>query len=192
MKIQNILLIDNYDSFVYNLKQILDESGLCKVSIKMNDEISIEEANKYDRILISPGPGLPKEAGNILEIIKHLSDSKPILGICLGCQAIVETFGGSLFQFKKIYHGHQSELIRTNSDEAVFINIAHRFKAGRYHSWGIEIPENSELIVTSLTENGYAMSVRHKTKNVCGLLFHPESIMTHAGKTMIENWLRYS
>lgn len=189
---QRVLLIDNYDSFVYNLKQLLDESGLCETTIILNDQIDVESALMFDRIVISPGPGLPSEAGEIKQLIKKLSTQRPILGICLGCQAIVEVFGGNLFQLDKIYHGHQSELIRTNSDEAVFINIAQRFKAGRYHSWGIDVPEKSDLTVTSLTESGLAMSVRHKNLNVCGLLFHPESIMTPAGKLMIENWLRYS
>ncbi len=189
---QKVLLIDNYDSFVYNLKQLLDESGLCETTIVLNDKIDYKTAKLFDRILISPGPGLPFEAGSSIEIIKKLYLSHPILGICLGCQAITEVFGGKLFQLDKIYHGHQSEIIRTNSDEPLFINIAQRFKAGRYHSWGIDIPINSELQITSKTESGLAMSVRHKKYNVCGLLFHPESIMTPAGKTMIENWIKYT
>jgi len=191
-QMQKVLLIDNYDSFVYNLKQLLDESGLCETTIVFNDKLNLKKATLFDRILISPGPGLPIEAGSTIEIIKKLSPSHPILGICLGCQAIVEVYGGKLFQLDKIYHGHQSELIRTNSDEPLFVNIAQRFKTGRYHSWGLDIQKNSELNITSRTESGLAMSVRHKKYNVCGLLFHPESIMTPAGKTMIENWLRYS
>ncbi len=185
-----VLLINNYDSFVYNIKQILDESGLCQTDIILNDKISLSEASKYDKIIISPGPGLPKESGNIIKIIKELSPTKNILGICLGFQAIAEVFGGELYQLDKIYHGHQSEVEITDKNESIFKSISSPFLAGRYHSWALKTDSfPKELIVTSRTYDGIIMSFRHAKFDVCGVLFHPESIMTPAGKIIIKNWL---
>jgi anthranilate synthase/aminodeoxychorismate synthase-like glutamine amidotransferase len=186
---KRILLINNYDSFVYNVKQLLDESGLAETTVVLNDQLKGLDFNLFDKIVISPGPGIPSEAGTIKEVIKKHKKT-PMLGICLGFQAIGEVFGAKLYALPTIYHGHQSEVFVTNPPASIFRGISSPFKAGRYHSWALEkssLPDSLEI--TSETEEGIIMSFKHKQLPVTGVLFHPESIMTPEGKTMIKNWL---
>jgi anthranilate synthase component 2 len=185
-----ILLINNYDSFVYNVKQLLDETGLAETTILLNDAFDLNEVEKYDRIVISPGPGIPSEAGNVKHIIENFKDKKPILGICLGFQAIGEVFGAQLIPMQHIYHGHQSKIIINEPSDVLFNSITSPFFAGRYHSWALDKATFPEILtITSETEDGIVMSFKHRDFKITGVLFHPESIMTPEGKTMIRNWL---
>ncbi len=184
---KRILLINNYDSFVYNVKQLLDESGIADTVIVLNDQLNTIDVEKFDKIIISPGPGVPAEAGEVLKLIKN--SSKPILGICLGFQAIGEAFGAKLYTLPNIYHGHQSEVMITNQ-HAIFKGVKSPFFAGRYHSWALDKDNFPDCLkATSMTEDGIIMSFQHKTLPLTGVLFHPESIMTPQGKTMVNNWL---
>lgn len=186
----NVLLIDNYDSFVYNVKQLLDESGLAKTTVLKNDQISVEAVSAFDCIVISPGPGIPSEIALIKEIISHYKESKPILGICLGFQAIGEVFGAQLIATGNICHGHESNIHICSPPDGLFHSIESPFRAGRYHSWILDRdtwPE--QLQITTETEEGIVMSYTHRQYNIRGVLFHPESIMTPEGGTMIFNWL---
>jgi anthranilate synthase/aminodeoxychorismate synthase-like glutamine amidotransferase len=183
----NILIIDNYDSFTYNLVHYLEDLG-AMVTVKRNDQITPEECKSYDAIVLSPGPGIPKEAGNLLPIIKHMAGKKPLLGICLGHQAITEVYGGKIINLNKVYHGLSTEM--THSGNEIFNNIATKFPAGRYHSWAAQnesFPEVLKIIATD--ENGQIMALKHKQLPIYGVQFHPESIMTPDGKTMLKNFL---
>lgn len=188
-----ILLIDNYDSFVYNIVELLRRLHYTGIDIKKNDEISVEEAREYTHILISPGPATPRESGNIIEIIKALAPTHQILGICLGHQAIAEAFGATLTQLSHPQHGHQSEIISV-TDARMFKGIQvderHPFQIGLYHSWlvdKIDFPECLEI--TSLNREDQIMSLRHRDYPVSGIQFHPESYMTPLGEVLIENWM---
>lgn len=188
---QNVLLVDNYDSFTYNLVQILKETGMCKVTVKLNDKVSIEEASGYDRIVLSPGPGLPHEAGNIMPIIQHLGSWIPILGICLGHQAIAEIYGAKLYALDKIIHGEAYEVQYNHNDYELFKDVDNPFMAGRYHSWSVSpshFPE--DLLVTAIDSENHIMALKHRKYPVRGVQFHPESIMTSQGYLMIQNWMR--
>ncbi len=184
------MMIDNYDSFVYNIVHILKELG-AEVDVVKNDQITLEEVGKYDRIVLSPGPGIPSEAGVILDVIKRYAPTKSILGVCLGHQAIGEAFGGELVNLTKVYHGVESEISRVANDP-IFEGIEDQFIVGRYHSWvvaGESMPE--ELEITAIDgESGQVMALRHRTYNVRGVQFHPESVLTPEGKKMINNWLQ--
>lgn len=185
----NILVLDNYDSFTYNLVQYIQEILEQKVSVLRNDAITIEEVAEYDAIILSPGPGLPSEAGIMLELIKEYADKKPILGVCLGHQAIGEVFGAKLENLSDVFHGVETEVVVTDTTEAIFQDIPSQFQAGRYHSWVVQqdnLPEN--LVVTAIAENGTIMAMRHKHFNIRGVQFHPESIMTIEGKKMLKNF----
>lgn len=187
---KRILLVDNYDSFVNNVKQLLDESGMAVTTIVMNDDLEDLPFRDFDGIIISPGPGLPDEAGGIKSLIENMSEHVPILGICLGFQAIGEVFGATLYQLPTIFHGHQSEVWDTQPAASIFTGISSPFKAGRYHSWAIDracFPEVLEI--TSETEDGIVMSFVHRHRPLTAVLFHPESIMTPEGAKMIKNWL---
>jgi anthranilate synthase component 2 len=185
-----IMVLDNYDSFTYNLVHILKEITGGDVDVHRNDGIQVEDAAVYDKIIISPGPGVPDEAGITKELIARYASSKSILGVCLGCQAIAETFGGSLINLKKVYHGVKSEIIITDNGDKLFQEIPSGFEAGRYHSWVVndaDLP--SCLKVTAKDDEGMIMALAHKEYDVKGVQFHPESVMTPHGKKMLSNWL---
>lgn len=185
-----ILVLDNYDSFTYNLVYILRELGYGdQMDIYRNDKIALEEVEVYDKILLSPGPGLPRDAGIMPELIRKYSATKDILGICLGHQAIGEAFGGSLNNLTEVVHGVASEV--KIKEDVLFKGLPEAFKIGRYHSWVIDestLPE--ELIVTAKTPDGQIMAVKHRKYKVRGLQFHPESILTENGKKIMENWIQ--
>jgi anthranilate synthase component 2 len=189
IKMKKILVIDNYDSFTYNLVHYLQDLN-CEVTVYRNDEFDIDEVKKFDKILLSPGPGIPDEAGLLKEVIKTYSTSKSILGVCLGQQAIGEVFGGSLTNLDKVYHGVATNVTILVDDENLFNGLEKQIEVGRYHSWVInpqDFPESLEI--TSVDENGQIMSIRHRTLDVKGVQFHPESVLTPHGKKMLENWV---
>lgn len=184
-----IVIIDNYDSFTYNLVHYLEElSG--EVTVLRNDEFEIEELQAFDKILLSPGPGIPDEAGLLKQVISHYAETKSILGICLGQQAIGEVYGGSLINLDKVFHGISSKVKISVKDEMLFNTIPEEFEVGRYHSWVVSA-ENfpDELEITSTDENGQIMSLRHRKFDIKGVQFHPESVLTPHGKTILKNWL---
>ncbi|MBI5020358.1 MAG: aminodeoxychorismate/anthranilate synthase component II [Ignavibacteriales bacterium] len=186
-----IILIDNYDSFTYNLIQIVESQGF-GVKIIKNDEIDITEINKYENILISPGPGIPAEAGKLIPVIKKFAPTKRILGICLGHQAIAEAFGGKLIRMPRVSHGMKRELKVLRRDEYLFNGLPAKFEAGLYHSWMVSkkyLPECFEITATD--HDGIIMSIAHKEFDVRGIQFHPESIMTTEGKKILSNWLNH-
>lgn len=184
-----ILVIDSYDSFVYNLVHYLEELD-CEVTVKRNDKFYLEEVENYDKILLSPGPGIPDEAGLLKEVIQKYATSKPIFGVCLGQQAIGEVFGAKLENLSKVFHGVATKAIITSENEPLFKGIEKEFEIGRYHSWVISKEDFPEVLeITSVDENGQIMSVRHKFYDVCGVQFHPESVLTPKGKQIIKNWI---
>ena len=186
-----ILVFDNYDSFTYNLVQLIREIAVdAKVEVFRNDEITLEAVKAYDKILLSPGPGIPSESGLLLPLIKEYAASKSIFGVCLGQQAIAESFGGSLSNLSKVYHGIATPIHLTNSS-SLFEGLPNKFSVGRYHSWIVnekDLP--SDLIITSKDEEGYIMSLEHKTYDVKGVQYHPESVLTPDGAKIIANWLK--
>ncbi|SMC41884.1 anthranilate synthase component II [Moheibacter sediminis] len=186
-----VLLIDNYDSFTYNLVHLLEELNF-EVVVKFNDEFELDEVNEFHKILLSPGPGLPQDAGLINEIIEKYAPTKSILGICLGMQAIGEVFGGTLKNLNQVYHGMTSQIKLTVNDEYLYKGINSEIRVGRYHSWIVDSPLPDCLEITSLDEFGNIMSLRHKIFDVRGVQFHPESYMTLIGSKLIINWLNES
>jgi len=185
-----ILVLDNYDSFTYNLVHLIREQGYA-VDIFRNDKISLEDVGAYDKILLSPGPGIPDEAGIMKQVVREYGPVKSILGICLGHQGIGEVFGASLFNIPKVLHGVTSLAEITDRDEYLFNDVSTKFQATHYHSWAVlptSIPP--ELKVTAVNDEGLIMGLRHQTYDVKGLQFHPESIMTPEGPKMIQNWLK--
>lgn len=185
-----IVIIDNYDSFTYNLSHLVKELG-AEVTVLRNDSFPIEELETYDKILLSPGPGIPKEAGLLLEVIRTYAGKKPILGVCLGEQAIGEVFGGKLTNLSEVYHGIQSP-IRITASNYLFEGLPEEILVGRYHSWVIN-RENfpDALEITAVSQEGYIMALRHKDFDVQGIQFHPESVLTPDGKKIISNWLNH-
>ena len=185
---KNILVIDNYDSFTYNLVHYLHDLD-CEVTVKRNDKLTLDEVEGFDKILLSPGPGIPDEAGLLKPIIKKYGAKKSILGICLGQQAIAEVYGGSIENLNKVYHGVSTNIQRVNEDEILYKDIPKELEVGRYHSWVVskDLPEH--LIVTSVDKNGEIMSLRHVKDNVRAVQYHPESILTPEGKKMLKNWV---
>ena len=184
------MLIDNYDSFTYNIVEMLHCLNMHSIQIVYNDQISIDEAKKFDKIIISPGPATPRESGNIIDIIQALSSTHSILGICLGHQAIAEAFGANLIQLSLPHHGFQTE-ITTHQAHRIFNHIEMPCKVGLYHSWRVndkEIPACLEI--TSYSKEGHIMSLRHRMYDVHGLQFHPESYMTSQGNIMLNNFLQ--
>ena len=185
-----ILVFDNYDSFTYNLVQMIKEQSNATVKVFRNDEIPLEAIEAYDKILLSPGPGIPSESGLLLPLIKTYAATKSILGVCLGQQAIAEAFGGSLTNLSKVYHGIATpvELIEASN---LFEGLPKTFQVGRYHSWVVnekDLP--AELKVTSKDAEGYIMSLEHTCYDVKGVQYHPESILTPEGAKIIGNWLK--
>lgn len=183
------MVVDNYDSFVYNLVHYLEDLG-CEVTVRRNDEIDLEEVAKFDKILLSPGPGIPDEAGALKEIISRYAASKSILGVCLGQQAIGEVFGGSLLNLPTVFHGVASKIKLTVGNEILYRDLEQELEVGRYHSWVVNPQLPACLEVTALDENGQVMSLRHREFDVRGVQFHPESVLTPQGKKIIENWIR--
>ncbi|HEY9535358.1 MAG TPA: aminodeoxychorismate/anthranilate synthase component II [Mucilaginibacter sp.] len=185
-----ILIIDNYDSFTYNLVHLVNELGL-QCDVWRNDQFKIEDVDAYDKIILSPGPGIPSEAGLLLKVIEKYAPTKSIFGVCLGQQAIAEVFGGTLYNLKQPMHGIATTISITDDSEPLFNGLPHRFKVGRYHSWvvdGKSIPK--VLTVTAIDESDNSvMALRHTQYDVCGVQFHPESILTEFGKEMMKNWL---
>jgi anthranilate synthase component 2 len=185
-----ILVLDNYDSFTYNLVHIVRALGYA-IDIYRNDKIALEDVKKYDKILLSPGPGIPDEAGIMKKVVSEYGPTKSILGICLGHQGIGEVYGATLFNIPKVLHGVTSTAEVTDKEEYLFKGVPETFQATHYHSWAV-VPEtiNGDLKVTAVNNEGLVMGLRHKKFDVKGLQFHPESIMTPEGPKMIENWLR--
>jgi anthranilate synthase component 2 len=184
-----VLVFDNYDSFTYNLVQIIERVLDLKVDVVKNDEITLEEVDKYDKIVLSPGPGIPEEAGILLELIKKYAPTKSILGVCLGQQAIAEAFGGSLINLSEIFHGVATSADFVKNDTKIFKNLSSGMEVGRYHSWVVnreDFPE--ELEITAVDKDGMIMALQHKTYDVHGVQFHPESILTPQGETIIKNF----
>lgn len=184
-----ILIIDNYDSFTYNLVQLTEQIVNEKVTVARNDEISLQEIAAFDKIILSPGPGIPSEAGLLLDVIKHFAGKKPIFGVCLGLQAIVEAFGGSLINLKNIYHGVATDAVQIK-DHKIFRNLDPKLSVGRYHSWAAD-PENfpEELEITSVDEDGMIMSLKHKSYDIHAVQYHPESVLTPFGKQILANFI---
>jgi anthranilate synthase component 2 len=184
-----ILVLDNYDSFVYNLVHYLREMGHEPV-VYRNDKITLEEVEAFDKILLSPGPGVPSEAGIMPELIRKYAPTKSILGVCLGHQAIGEAFGGTLENMSDVLHGIATPAHVQKPDERLFQGLPAQFKTGRYHSWTV-VPETlpDSLEITAVDENGRILALSHKTYDVRGVQFHPESILTEHGKQMLKNWL---
>ena len=184
----NILLLDNYDSFTYNLVHYLE--GLdCDVTVIRNDEVQVDGLNQYDKIVISPGPGLPKEAGELMNLIERYGESMPILGVCLGFQAIIEHYGGKLYNQETVKHGI-FEQCNFEADSKLFKGLPANFKVGLYHSWAADADNfPAELKVTATSENDVVMAFEHKTLPLCGVQFHPESILTEHGKQIVQNFL---
>jgi anthranilate synthase component 2 len=185
-----IAVIDNYDSFTYNLVHYLDDLG-AEVTVFRNDEFELKELDLFDKILLSPGPGIPDEAGLLKDVIKTYAKTKSIFGVCLGLQAIGEVFGGTLTNLEKVYHGVATKVSKTE-DDFIFNDLPNEMEVGRYHSWVISnenFPQN--LIITSKDENGEIMSLKHSVYDVRGVQYHPESVLTPHGKKILENWLSH-
>lgn len=185
-----LLIFDNYDSFTYNIAHAVRQLGVTPDVIR-NDKITLDEIEKYDKIIISPGPGIPSEAGILPQMLEQFATEKPILGVCLGHQAIGERFGAKLRNLDTVYHGVQTNACLT-ADDYLFVGIPSEFEVGRYHSWVVDkegLP--SDLQITALSPDGEIMAMRHREYDVRGVQFHPESILTPYGITIIENWLKH-
>ena len=187
---KKVLVIDNYDSFVYNLVYLLKEIG-CEVEVHRNDKIALDEVKKFDYILLSPGPGIPSEAGIMLDLLNEFKTSKRILGVCLGHQAIAESFGASLSNMGEVLHGVTTECVVTDPNELLFQGIPSRFEVCRYHSWTV-LPDTmpSGLKVTAVDDKGFVLAEAHETFDVRGVQFHPEAYLTQHGLQMIKNWMK--
>lgn len=194
---ERILVFDNYDSFTYNLVHLVKKITGLEVDVYRNDEIALSEVAGYDRIILSPGPGIPGEAGLLLPLIREYAATKCILGVCLGHQAIAEAFGGKLINLETVFHGVATPVTIISHEAShsndVFTGLQGTMEAGRYHSWIVDdegFP--NELEVTARDENGYIMALQHKQYNVQGVQFHPESVLTPDGETILRNWLNVS
>ena len=185
-----IVIIDNYDSFTYNLSHLLKELG-ADVTVVRNDKFELKDLEQYDKIVLSPGPGIPSEAGLLLDVIRTYAGRKPILGVCLGHQAIGEVFGASLENLKEVYHGVQTEGTQLGNGY-IFDGLPERVMMGRYHSWVVakdSVPECLE--VTAMSADGEIMAMRHRQYDIHGIQFHPESVLTPEGKTIVGNFLKH-
>jgi len=189
---KQILVIDNYDSFTYNLVHLIKMSGAAAVTVLRNDEVQTGELAQYDKIVFSPGPGVPKEAGKMMELIRTYAGLKPMLGVCLGHQAIGEVFGSKLKNLNLVYHGMATNIYITDPDDYLFRNIPASFNAGRYHSWVIdETCLSPDLKITAIDENNLIMAVSHNRFDIKGVQFHPESVMTEYAGVLMRNWLEH-
>lgn len=191
-----ILVFDNYDSFTYNLVHLVEQITGNKVAVHRNDRLPLEEVKNFDKIILSPGPGIPEEAGLLLPLIREYAATKSILGVCLGHQAIGQAFGGQLTNLSKVYHGIATPIQVLGTEEAptdplIFAGVGTTPVVGRYHSWVVDAKDfPTELEVTATDENGFVMALRHRSLDVRGVQFHPESVLTPMGKRMMENWLK--
>lgn len=186
----NIVIIDNYDSFTYNLSHQLKALG-AQVDVVRNDAFQMSRLEPYDKIVLSPGPGIPEEAGLLNDVIRRYAGRKPILGVCLGHQAIAEVFGGRLENLRTVYHGLQTPTHIINHDY-LFEHLPETFEAGRYHSWVVSRSGLSDCLeVTAISDDGHIMALRHRTYDVRGIQFHPESILTPEGARILQNWLNH-
>lgn len=186
---KKILVIDNYDSFTYNLVHLVNELG-GEVEVWRNDKFAIEDVDQFDKILLSPGPGVPDEAGLLLDVIRTYAPTKSILGICLGQQAIAEAFGGSLLNLGRPMHGIATPVSVVDKEELLFIDCPDTINVGRYHSWVVNQADFPDCLeITATDESTEIMALRHKTLDVRGVQFHPESVLTEYGKQMIKNWM---
>jgi anthranilate synthase component II len=186
-----LLVFDNYDSFTYNLVHLVEKILHQKVDVYRNDQLPLEKVNEYDKIILSPGPGVPSEAGLLLPLIKEYAATKSILGVCLGHQAIGESFGGKLINLSTVYHGVSTPVHILNGGQQLFAGLPEEIQAGRYHSWIVdEEGFPAELEITARDNNGYIMGLRHKTYDIQGVQFHPESVLTPVGETILRNWLK--
>lgn len=189
-----IVVIDNYDSFTYNLVHLVKELG-AEVTVYRNDQFKLEDLEEFDKIMLSPGPGIPSEAGLLLDVIKHYAGVKPILGICLGEQAIGEVFGGTLVNLSEVFHGvqtpaHLVESAKNREVDYIFNGLHRDILVGRYHSWVVDAESMPDCLETTCVSNeGQVMALRHKELDIRGIQFHPESVLTPDGKKMINNWL---
>lgn len=191
INIMNILLIDNYDSFTFNLSQYLEEEGGddMEVTVWRNDQFGLDDVERFDKIVLSPGPGVPDEAGLLKAVIRRYAPTKPILGVCLGEQAIGEVFGAEIYNLNTVFHGIQSS-VRIVASDYIFDNLSDSIKVGRYHSWVVgkeDFP--AELEVTAVSDEGQVMALKHRRYDVHGIQFHPESILTPEGRTIIRNFI---
>ncbi|MEZ4886629.1 MAG: aminodeoxychorismate/anthranilate synthase component II [Chitinophagales bacterium] len=186
-----ILVLDNYDSFVYNLVHIIRALGYGgDMDIVRNDKIELEEVVQYDKILLSPGPGIPEEAGIMMDLIRKYAPTKSIMGVCLGHQAIGEVFGAKLVNMDEVLHGIATPNIVKDEDELLFEGVPNRFTVARYHSWMIDAETvTEELKVTAVDDENRVMGIRHREYDVRGVQFHPESVLTEHGVKIVENWL---
>ncbi|MBR6286618.1 MAG: aminodeoxychorismate/anthranilate synthase component II [Bacteroidaceae bacterium] len=185
-----IVIIDNYDSFTYNLFHLVKQMGQ-EVDVIRNDKFELDELETYDKIILSPGPGIPEEAGKLLDVIRTYAGRKPILGVCLGHQAIGEVFGAKLKNLSEVFHGVATPATITK-DDYLFNSLPERIMVGRYHSWVVDeegLPDCLET--TSTSDEGFIMSLRHKEYDIRGIQYHPESVLTPDGKTIIENWVNH-
>lgn len=183
-----VLVIDNYDSFTYNLVHYLEDLN-CDVTVVRNDKLTLDDVEPFDKIVLSPGPGVPDEAGLLKPIIERFAPTKSILGVCLGQQAIGEVFGGSLINLDDVYHGVATKVNITVEDESLFEGMDKEIEVGRYHSWVVNPNLPDCLEATSIDANGQIMSLRHKVYDVKGVQYHPESVLTPNGKQILKNWL---
>jgi len=185
-----ILVFDNYDSFTYNLVHTVKKIGFSDVDVFRNDAIALDQVAQYDKIILSPGPGIPSEAGLLLPLIERYASSKSILGVCLGHQAIGEAFGGRLLNLASVYHGVSTACNIVVKDAPLFLGLPPQILIGRYHSWIVDessLPE--ALQVTARDNEGFIMALQHRSLDVQGVQFHPESVLTPDGETIIKNWL---
>ena len=183
-----IVIIDNYDSFTYNLAHLVKELGT-EVTVLRNDQFQLDDLEAYHKIILSPGPGIPCEAGLLMDVIRHYANRKPILGVCLGHQAIGEVFGARLENLSDVFHGVATPC-RIVSDDPIFSGLPTNITVGRYHSWVVSrngLPDCLE--VTAVSDEGQIMALKHKTLNIRGIQFHPESVLTPDGKKMLQNWM---
>ena len=183
-----IVIIDNYDSFTYNLSHLIKSLG-AEVSVVRNDQFSLDEIEAYSKIILSPGPGIPSEAGLLLDVIRTYAGRKPILGVCLGHQAIGEAFGARLTNLANVYHGVQTPCHIT-AEDYLYAGLPRDIMVGRYHSWVVDAASMPDCLEpTSVSDEGYVMSLRHREMNIRGIQYHPESVLTPEGRTIIANWL---
>lgn len=187
---KKILVLDNYDSFTYNLVHYIEEIVGYKIDVVRNDQISLDDVDKYDKILLSPGPGVPRDAGILIPLIKRYGATKSIMGVCLGHQAIAEALGGSISNLTKVYHGVATPVQIISNSEILFADIPKEINVGRYHSWVVNEDDLPDCFtITSRDEEGKIMAIHHNEFDIRGVQFHPESILTEYGKKMMENWL---
>ena len=185
-----VIIIDNYDSFTYNLFGYVRDLGFDCQAVR-NDKFELKDLEKYDKIILSPGPGIPSEAGLLLDVIKEYAGKKPILGVCLGHQAIGETFGGKLTNLTEVFHGVATSC-KLNGNDYIFDGLPTEIEIGRYHSWVVDKENLADCLeVTSVSDEGYIMSLRHKQFDIRGIQYHPESVLTPDGKTILKNWLNH-